>query len=140
MYGTVYRVYRVLPFPCPLKPLSYHTPSAHSAVEIGESQPLKEGIEPNSSSIQERNGIKLWANIHGKKLIFTFMTIMLMLILMGVGFGVPLSYHLMVNGVIINIVGFFGIIANLLIMRVSSQQQMRSSINIIICGKAFVLI
>ena len=140
MYGTVYRVYRVLPFPCPLKPLSYHTPSAHSAVEIGESQPLKEGIEPNSSSIQERNGIKLWANIHGKKLILTFMTIMLMLILMGVGFGVPLSYHLMVNGVIINIVGFFGIIANLLIMRVSSQQQMRSSINIIICGKTYVLI
>mgnify|MGYP001330891022 CR=1 FL=1 len=65
------------------------------------------------------------------------MTIMLMLILMGVGFGVPLSYHLMVNGVIINIVGFFGIIANLLIMRVSSQQQMRSSINIIICGKTY---
>ena len=120
--------------------MSYHTPSAHSAVEIGESQPLKEGIEPNSSSIQERYGKKLWANIHGKKLIFTFMTIMLMLILMGVGFGVPLSYHLMVNGVIINIVGFFGIIANLLIMRVSSQQQMRSSINIIICGKNYVLI
>ena len=140
MYSTVYRVYRVLPFPCPLKPLSYHTPSAHSAVEIGESQPLKEGIEPNSSSIQERNGKESWANIHGKKLIFTFMTIMLMLILMGVGFGVPLSYHLMVNGVIINIVGFFGIIANLLIMRVSSQQQMRSSINIIICGKTYVLI
>ena len=118
--------------------MSYHTPSAHSAVEIGESQPLKEGIEPNSSSTQERYGKNLWANIHGKKLILTFMTIML--ILMGVGFGVPLSYHLMVNGVVINIVGFFGIIANLLIMRVSSQQQMRSSINIIICGKTYVLI
>ena len=125
----------ILSFPCHLKPLSYHTPSAHSAVEIGESQPLKEGIEPNSSSIQERNGKESWAKINRNKLLLTFMSIILMLTLMGVGFGVPLSYHLMVNGVIINIVGFFGIIANLLIMRVSSQQQMRSSINIIICGK-----
>ena len=120
--------------------MSYHTPSAHSAVEIGESQPLKEGIEPNSSSIQERNGKESWAKINRNKLLLTFMSIILMLTLMGVGFGVPLSYHLMVNGVIINIVGFFGIIANLLIMRVSSQQQMRSSINIIICGKTYVLI
>ena len=36
-------------------------------MEIGESQPLKEGIEPNSSSIQERNGKESWANIQGEK-------------------------------------------------------------------------
>ena len=109
-------------------------------MEIGENQPLKEGIHPNSSSIQEKNGKESWAKIHRKKLMLTFMSIILILTLMGVGFGVPLSYHLMVNGVIINIVGFFGIIANVLIMRVSSQQQMRSSINIIICGKIYILL
>ena len=108
-------------------------------MEIGENQPLK-GIESNSSSIQDKNGKESWAKIHRKKLMLAFMSFMLILTLIGVGFGVPLSYHLMVNGVIINIVGFFGIIANVLIVRGSSQQQMRSSINIIICGKIYVLI